>query len=1008
VLRGDRDTVRAGVAVAGLAAVALAAGLAGQPAGRDVRLTLREGTSMAAALSPDGRTVAIDLLGALWTMSIDGGAATRILPDGYDARMPAWAPDGRRIAFQAYARDTWDIWIINRDGTGLQQVTSGPFDDREPHWSPDGSRLAFSSDRGGNYDIWRLTLVTGEVRRLTSNPANDSMPAWSPDGREIAFVSDRGERGIYAHAVESGAERRLAADPSTLFAPVWTPDGRSVAYTSVNGPASRLVVAGTNVAEAAEDVFPFRAQWISANELLYTADGVIKRRPRAGGAARTVPFTADVAFTRPGYTPRRRAFPPQGPQTARGLMNPVISPDGSKVAFVALGDLWVMSASGGEAPPEQLTNDAFVEAHPAWSPDGSQLAFSSDRGGSMDLWVRDLRTGRDRRISSRGTSAAWSPDGTRIAYLDPESRLHIVDVASGEARQAHERLFEPGRPSWSPDGRAVVMSALRPYSSRFREGTNQVLWVPVEPEPSQTGRGALAPDRWFDPLPHKSVGMREDFGPVFSPDGREMAAIIDGSLAAFPVARDGSPTGPPRRLSPDLASSPSWTADSRHVLYQAVDRFRLVDVTDGSIRDIMPRLSWTPRTAAGTATVHAGRLFDGRSQAARENVDIVIEGNRISRVEAHRAELHQGAVVDASASTVLPGLIESHTHLGKEYGEALGRIWLAFGVTSIRNPASNAFGGQEDREAIEAGVRIGPRVFTTGEPFDGTRIYYPGGLSLESGALIDQQLDRAAAVGFDLVKTYVRLPDLLQKRVIEGAHRRGIPVTSHEIYPAVAYGADGVEHIRGTSRRGYSPKMSELRRSYRDVIDLLVASRMTITPTIGIQGGNQLLTLRDGAWLEDPRIQRLFPASVSEGPRALRAKPAAPQELANREALVGPQERMAATVVKEGGRVIAGTDSPIIPYGLSLLMELEHYVRGGLSPAEAIRTATAVPAEAMGYLADLGTIEPGKLADLIVVDGDPLADITHLRRTRRVVKDGVVYDVDALLQGPARQAPSAR
>ena len=73
---------------------------------------------MAAALSPDGRTVAIDLLGALWTYDAAGGPARRILEDGYDARLPVWAPDGKRLAFQAYHRDTWHLWVVNADGSG--------------------------------------------------------------------------------------------------------------------------------------------------------------------------------------------------------------------------------------------------------------------------------------------------------------------------------------------------------------------------------------------------------------------------------------------------------------------------------------------------------------------------------------------------------------------------------------------------------------------------------------------------------------------------------------------------------------------------------------------------------------------------------------------------------------------------------------------------------------------------------------------------------------------------
>jgi Tol biopolymer transport system component/imidazolonepropionase-like amidohydrolase len=992
-----------GVAVLVLVSI-IGAKTPGQPIGEtastEVRLTLSEGTSMAAALSPDSQTIVIDLLGALWTLGSGGGRATRILEDGYDAHAPAWSPDGQRIAFQAYRDSTWNIWTMNRDGSGLRRVTSGPFDDREPHWSPDGLRIAFSSDRSGTYDVWTLTLATSAVQQITTGEANEFAPAWSPDGREIAYVSDRRDRGLYAATVTSRAERRLQADPRTVAAPSWSLDGQRIAYTAVDGAQSYLLSAGHNIAEPSEDVFPFRPQWTAAGALLYTADGKIKTRPASGGPARTIEFSAEVAFSRDAFTPKRRSLPPRGPQPVRGIMHPAISPDGARIVFSALGDLWFVPTTAGEVTPERLTHDPFVETEPAWSPDGTRLAFSSDRDGSMDLWIRDLKSAADRKVAPRAMSAAWSPDSARIAFLDPQSQLQIVDVATGEVRQAHDRLNEPGRPSWLPGGRAVVMGALRTYSTRFREGTNQVLLVPIDLGPRQPSNAGSSNDTWFNPLPHKSIGMREDFGPAWSPDGRQMAAIIDGHLAVFPIGANGTPLGRPRRLSPELASTPSWTRDSRQLLYQNVGGFGLVDVGDGSVRRITPRFSWTAPETAGTIVVHAGRLFDGRAVTApRENVDLVLEGNRIARIEPHRADLHAGTVVDASNGTVLPGLIESHAHLSKAYGEALGRIFLSFGITSVRNPAANPFEALEDREAIDAGVRVGPRVFATGEPFDGTRIYYPGGTSLEDGPQLAEQLARAQDLDFDFIKTYVRLPDLLQKRVIEQAHRMGMPVTSHEIYPAVAYGADGVEHIRGTSRRGFSPKMSELRRSYRDVIALLTASKMTLTPTIVIQGGFQVMTLRDGSWIDDPRLQRLFPSSALDAGLALRKRAADAHDLAQREALVSPQEKMVAAVVSGGGRVIAGTDSPINPYGLALLAELEHYVRGGLSPAEAIRTATAVPAAAMGLGAELGTIEVGKLADLVVVDGNPLTEITDIRKTRYTIKDGVVYEMDALLRG---------
>src|SRR5262249_47821703 len=148
---------------------------------------------------------------------------------------------------------------------------------------------------------------------------------WAPGDKEIAFVSDRTPRGIYAVAIDTSADRLVTADNKALAGPIWSADGKSVTYVAAEGPVTQLVVNGANVADAKEDIFPFRAQWLSPREMLYTADGVIKRRT-IGSAPRTVAFSADVAFPRSAFVPKARDLTPQGPQPVRGMMHPTVSP----------------------------------------------------------------------------------------------------------------------------------------------------------------------------------------------------------------------------------------------------------------------------------------------------------------------------------------------------------------------------------------------------------------------------------------------------------------------------------------------------------------------------------------------------------------------------------------------------------------------------------------------------------------------------------------------------------
>jgi imidazolonepropionase-like amidohydrolase len=194
-----------------------------------------------------------------------------------------------------------------------------------------------------------------------------------------------------------------------------------------------------------------------------------------------------------------------------------------------------------------------------------------------------------------------------------------------------------------------------------------------------------------------------------------------------------------------------------------------------------------------------------------------------------------------------------------------------------------------------------------------------------------------------------------------------------------------------------------LQRSYGDVVGLLAASGMTLTPTISI-GGFQLMALRHPDLLADRRIEQLFPSWTVRAARTV-VERAGRGGLEVREARAAAQAATVLAITRAGGRVIAGTDLPIMPYALSLHTELEHFVDGGLTPFEALQTATVNAAAALGSSGYLGTLEPGTLADLVIVEGNPLRDITHTRRVRAVMKNGSLFELESLLgtrgAGPA-------
>ncbi len=944
---------------------------------------------MSVALSPDGRTIATDMQGSIWTVPSAGGAMTRVTDVFNDARQPMWSPDGSTITFFAYRDGGYDLWSINPDGTNQKKLTWGAFDDREPIWSHDGTRVAFSSDRGNplgsDYNIWIFDTRNGEFRQVTKGSSEDFMPTWSPDDDEIVYATSRDNyESLWSMHLRSGGERRVrSVKGARLDAPSWGRGGQLV-YHVTEGGRTRLEIDGKPVT-GDENVFAFRPSWASSTEFLYVSDGKIRRRSTAGLPLQTIEFTATMPVTVAAsqYTRRPRDFTSTTPRKTLGLVRPVIAPDGSQIAFAAVGDIYVMPTNGGAAI--NLTKDTALDTDPSWSPDGKSLVYSSDKDSPhLQLWIRDVTSGQARRVTNLTTQpqgASFSPDGKRLVFFNVDgmwrvAEMSILDIDSGKVMKIHDSLPQPGTPTWSPDGRRIALAGIAPMTARFREGTNQV----------QTMSAAGGDVKWYAPIPLLSIDSRGGGGPVWSPDGTKMAAIYEGVLAVWPVATSGEPLGPPRRITSESAHAPSWQGDSRHILYQSLDQLRIVDIETGEAKTVPFNLTWTPAIPRARVVVHAGTLLDMKTATPRSNMDVVITGNRITSVVPHAGANHLKAeVVDASNLTVMPGLMEFHSHLQKDYGASQGRAWLAFGVTTVRSPGNTPYEAVEDREANEAGVRPGPRVYGTGYLMEWNRVYYKMGIAISNVSQFEMELERARVLQHDLIKSYVRLPDLQQKRMVEFAHSIGVPVATHEIFPAAMVGVDNTEHTAATSRRGYSPKQATLQTAYEDVVQLFGKSQRIFCPMISGFGARALFE-QDPALKNDPRFA-LYPAWIQ---RQVAAQPAGGGPGGGGDPRAG-SGKMVIDIMKAGGLVVAGTDTP---NAFNIHGELMSYTMAGMSAYDALKTATVNPARALNL--EAGTIEPGKLADLIAIDGDPLANISSTYKVKKVIANGRVYDAAQL------------
>ncbi|HET7618319.1 MAG TPA: amidohydrolase family protein [Vicinamibacterales bacterium] len=426
--------------------------------------------------------------------------------------------------------------------------------------------------------------------------------------------------------------------------------------------------------------------------------------------------------------------------------------------------------------------------------------------------------------------------------------------------------------------------------------------------------------------------------------------------------------------------------------YEAQRDWFIARAVRDRIDDLVSLTTDLAPAASGDFALVGATVIDGTGRAPIPNATVVVRGSRIAAVGlSTRTRVPDGVkIIDVAGMTIVPGLWDMHAHASQI---DWAPVYLASGVTTIRDMGGEMAFLTAFRDAIASGRALGPRVLLAGL-IDGPGPQSFGSVTAATPAEGIAAVRRYHDARFEQIKVYDLVAPEVVRAVAAEAHRLGMTVTGHVprgMTPesAIEAGFDQIAHMRLSGAPG-SPEAARQIAFYE-------AHRTAIDPT---QSWNELAGRSDAtpiqSFLPDlPRLPRPLGRMFAHMPGSDRD----PQAVhARRLASL----RLLKEAVDAGVPVVAGTDKGVP--GFSLPREIELYVEGGMTPLEAIQAATIVPARVMGLARETGSVEPGKRADLVVLAGSPLDRIENIRTARWVVAAGRLYDCAALWRAAGYRA----
>lgn len=1010
----------------------------------EVAIDVDNGTWMSVDVSPDGKQILFDLLGDIYVIPFEGGEAKSVTSGIAWDMQAVFSPDGKRIAFTSDRGGGDNVWVMNADGTDAKAVTSEDFRLlNSPAWSPDGdyivARKHFTASRSlGSGEIWLYHRTGGKGLQLTEKP-NDQKdvgePEFSPDGRYVYFSQDDTpgktfqynkdpHAGIYVIKRldrEEGRIEQFLGGAGGAISPTPSPDGRHLAFVRRVGTKSVLFV--HDIASGAEwsvyedldrdmqetwaihGVYPQMDWTPDSKQLVFWAGGKLHRADVYTRKAEAIPF--HVKDTRKVQKALRSPIEVAPEKFDTKLLRwAEVSPDGRKVLFQALGYLWVRDLKTNKSRRVTRQNDHF-EFYPAWSRDGRSIVYVSwddDELGSVRVVSANGGSGRVITPTPGHFSyPAFTPDGKHVVYrrgrgggITSGRWSHETGLFSVASRGGEESLIarDGQRPQFGADSGRVFFTS-------YGQGEDK---KPVRKLESADMDGS-------DRRTHLSSKRATEFR--VSPDGKWIAFVENFEVLVAPFPPTGKkvsigPKGegmPLARVARDAGTWLHWSKDSQRLHWtlgpelftrELKNAFDFVEGAPEKLPDPPEKgvnIGFTAKAdvPSGTVAFTGARIVTMKGDEVIEDGTIVVEGNRIKALgPSSSVSAPSGAhVVDAKGQTIIPGLVDVHAH-GPQGANGIipEQNWLhyaelAFGVTTVHDPSNDTYEIFAASEMQRAGNIVGPRIFSTGTILYGADAAFKAVVEDMDDAR--RHLRRMKAVGAFSVKSYNQ-PRRDQRQMVVKAAREldmmvvpeGGSLFQHNM-TMVVDGHTGVEHAIPVAA------------VYDDVKQLWGKTGVGYTPTLVVAYGG---VWGENYWYQVSNVYDHERLDAFVPYRRVDARSRRRMHVSDDDWNHFSAAKVAAELSKAG--VVVNTGAHGQREGLAEHWELWMMEQGGMTPHEALRTATLNGAKYLGLDGDIGSLEVGKLADLVVIDGNPLQDLRTSDKVVFTMVNGRLYDAATL------------